>query len=199
MWKKLLPALVFGGFILLVSLASYLFISLRNKEITTKVPTESTEIGVISQGQDDPIKKTNSPDGDRIIYEIEGSLAGEFVRQGILLKAEFIIRGDLLERKIPLYLGAVDGTSSFGSYEGSFRSDSTWVKTALGVISQEIEPGEPLIIKVEYPVTGSQSDLKTRKHEEILDGLIVEFTKEEYAYQIPSDFELTATRIGVLR
>ena len=199
MSKKTLPTLLLGAFFLLIILATYLFIRLRNKELATRTPTTSTEIERVVQEPTSPIKKFIPPEGNVIVYEIEGKLVGELDTRGVLLKGEMVIRGDPLERKIPIYVGAVDGTSPFGRYQDSFSGDSIWEKTPLTKIAGEIEPNEPVIIMVHYPITGQASDLKSRKHEEILDGLIAEFTNEEFNYQLPTDFELAAARIGVIR
>jgi hypothetical protein len=199
MSKKTLPVLLLGAFILLIILATYLFIRLRNKELATKTPTTSTEIERVVQEPTSPIKKFIPPEGNVIVYEVEGKLVGKLDTRGVLLRGEMVIRGDPLERKIPIYIGAVDGTSPFGRYQSSFSGDSTWEKTALSAIAEEIQPNEPVIIMVRYPITGQASDLKSRKHEEILDGLIKEFANEEFDSQLPTDFELTAVRIGVIR
>jgi hypothetical protein len=199
MSKKTLPTLLLGAFIFLIIFASYLFIRLRNKELATKTPTTSTEIERIVQEPTSPIKKYVPVEGNLIVYEVEGQLVGGLETGGVLLRGEMVIRGDGLERKIPIYLGAVDGTSPLGRYLGSFSGNSTWEKTPLLEVAEEVQPNEPIVVMVRYPITGQESDLKSRKHEEILDGLIQEFKNEEFNFQLPADFELTAVRIGIIR
>ena len=188
-------------FILLVTIASYLYLRYsRLSSIVTKdkVPGPNNEIAVLAN---DPIKKTFRDDG-RIVYIIEGSFKSSLSRRenSYLISGIFIIRDDPLQREITTYVGGLDGNTFLGRYNNSLNGVSNWTVVPTEDIIDMIKPGDPVLLR--YPLVLGQENAGiidyVKKQEEIVDALIEEFHASDFKFEISESFYLNTSDIGIV-
>lgn len=168
---------VFAGLLLLiVSIAGgYYFEKLRKKEIPLIKTPVNVGVRQIAVLPTDYVKKLVGDKGSQkiITYEIQGSFLGNVKQIPYFLEGEFVIKGDVKERKIKTYLGSNIGTVLFGKYNGSFAKDSQWEPARIEEVAGVINDGEPVLLTVEFIADETHGNLESiAKDEKILDAYI---------------------------
>ncbi len=186
-------------FIVVVLVNVFLLLQLRTSQLRTSL--EEVGESPVTHYVGDPIVKNLIPGGEGVVYDLQGTFVdGLKVTEGKLLLGSFIVNGDPLERKIWVYVGGVDGNVFFGTYEKSFEGDSNWKLVSSSVVAELVKPAEPTIIRFKYKFSGAEGEREyLKKYEDALDVLIREFQTDDFQYEIPSDFILASTRLGVVR
>jgi hypothetical protein len=149
----------------------------------------------------DPIEKRNISGGGAS-YQIEGSFVEKLEKKNELLTGQFVIKGDVLEREIKVFLGYINGTVAYGTYEDTFDSESKWKLISSDLVTELIGPGEPVVIRyVLQP--NANDDIKINKYmksmEEVMDALIYDFQRKEFLLELPENFIITSSHIGVIK
>jgi hypothetical protein len=186
-------------FVILVLVGVFILLQLR----TSQSPPSLEEVGKksVTHYAGDPIVKSLIPEEKGVAYDLEGTfIEGLKKTKGKLLSGIFIINGDPLERKIQVYIGDINGSVFFGTYEKSFEGESNWKSVPGDVVAELIRPADSVAIRFHYEFSGAESERENlKKYEDVLDILIREFQTENFQYEIPLDFILSSARLGVVR
>ena len=162
--------------------------------------TEKVLVTNLASLPGDPIVKKPYIDNQGVEYELRGSFTDKLLDQGGLLAGVFKINGDPLERKIRVFVGGADSHVFLGTYEESFEGSSSWERTPNAFVVESVEPGETVIIRHSFEFTGIEGEEGALVGmQQILDNLIEEFNSGKYELEIPADFALVSTRLGVVR
>ena len=200
--KKLLFILLLVSCVLLAATVGYIVYRLRQGEISRE---DAYKGGLITQKENlalSPIEKFSNPQG--AFYRIKGSFANELKlaegRQDNALAGEFILRGDTLKRKLPVLLGLGNGSFSLATYDGSFDGQSTWVQVKTQDGTGQLIAGEEVLLMVEYLFPGvSQLPDYFFKEQDVFDSLSDDIGLGKFSYNIPSDFVLYPTAVGIIK
>lgn len=205
MWVGLLVL----AFVLLVAVMAYLLLRVRGivpggkrEEVGVEDATQLTQ--VVSEVGSPVRKMTKGSEGVR--YLLVGSFVGEVMYSEPWAYGDFVIRGDEKQRKLRIFIGAVDGQTSIGIYEGSIGGDTEWqlvpTESVVGELSNATE--------VELDLRGEVSDRgdeeakemflkEALEHQEVLDTISEEIKTGEYSFKVPPEYSMSAHRVGVLR
>lgn len=202
MSSKKTIALILFLLLLLLAVSLYLFIKLKaSKPVLIPLSNKPDKSTLIVQRPTDPIKKSFVGDGKYVQYEMLGSFEGALEEASPTLgtvKGIFVIKGDTMKRGIVVILGKIDGTLLLGEYQGSFRSDSTWEITPAADLLNLIKPDEEVLLTTMMSVKDNSTN-SVLVPEDVLDDLILEFQSSEFKREIPRDFALAVTKVGIVK
>jgi hypothetical protein len=198
LFKRILPALLVFILISLSFVGGYLYWSLYKESKPPEVKT-GAEVQRVINPVGAPINKQYYTSSDGFAYEMEVTLVDNLYKKDVLLYGEVIIKGDPLERKIPIYIGGPGGQVYLGKYKDTLGGDATWTLVPSDQVAVYVKAGEPTIIKPEFFLPGDKTDKFIRSDEAVLDALIKEFELQKFELELPTGFTLVSDRIGVIR
>lgn len=186
---KRLPRLLVVFIIVLGAIGVYMIFRLRLFGESTPLLTEESQIKEAVRQPGNPIRKAVKPDGSKVKYDILGSFVGEIQPSGRVLDnayiGEFAVKGDPLNRRIPVILGRDTEKVSFGIYEGEFVGKSRWRSISADEVKQELKSGETVQIIINYSIPKLSNRLS--ETQVVLDTLMSEFNSGQFSYEIPGD------------
>ncbi len=192
-------------FLLVVSLlVGYFFEARRKKEPVIQVPEQVEDVGETARRlvyiPGNPVKKRITEDDRVVEYQLIGSFTEELAFNSQEPKApilgSFVLKGDPLERTIPVYIGSGFGLINFGEHQQSFEASSTWKLISMEEFAtQRYREGEEVLIRVRSAPTIES----IRKLEAVFDELAQEFNTGNHQLSIPQDFRLVIESVGVVR
>lgn len=130
---------------------------------------------------------------DSTNYKLYGSFTSKLQSEGKYFTGLFVVTGDKFERRIPIFVGAADGSVLWGEYEGSLRGNSKWELVSTANLAEWIKPGEEVTLELTLPaVEGTESTFLDRLKQEIVVGLGVE------PIAVPENMGLATGKVGRL-
>ena len=195
MKSKILSFSVVFVFVILISVLGFLAYKLYKKDMTDKNLTPSISENYVND-KENPIQRYALPNGGGVMYEVIGSFVGEVTKENVLMKGNFMIKDDPLQRTIPVYMGAIDGTILFGKYEKAFVN-SSWERSDLQDIADTLTEKE-IIITVEFGYPEESGNEYVMQKINFVDNLIAEFISGEFKLAVPSNFALSTNKLGVV-
>ena len=197
-------SLLLGFLLLVVFLVGYLLETRKPEVPVAPVPEEVGDIkeavGRLVHFPGNPIEK-GTVEKERVVeYKLIGRFREELTfdsqKPNAPLAASFVLRGDPLERAIPVYVGSGSGLINFGEHQQSFEADSTWGWISMREFAtQRYRQGEAVLIRVRSAATIES----IRELEAVLDPLVREFDSGKHQLSIPEDFNLLTESVGVIR
>ena len=192
-------------FIILVAAALYLAFRINKEELGGEF--SGTKGGVVTEvatSPTSPISKMIAEDKTGFLYEFYGAFVDKpelaSGRNDRVLIGDFIIEGDGLERKIPVYLGMGSGQVILGTYQESFRSKSNWKAVSTEEFLGLISPNEPIKLVADYSLPPEvELPAYALQAQEVLDTIAQEFEKGKFEYGIPENFYVIATGVGMVK
>jgi hypothetical protein len=161
------------------------------------------DIELIAPQPGDHITKAEVPGGG-VLYDIEGSFVTPFEEHPSgIITADFVVKGDPLNRSFSAGIGSLDGNSFYGEIDSQAKA-SNWIVVRTDSIPQRIGIGEPVQIRIKIPIIGSdEQKIATREDisrvENIFDAMIYEFRNQDFKQQIPENLGLQAERVGLIK
>lgn len=175
--------------IILAVTAGYLFEKVRKEETPfVQAPVNVGVREIVVRPVDNVQKSIGQLDGRKVItYIIEGSFDGPLTKSAFWGMGEFVIKGDVKERKVKTYFGMADGNTVLGKYTGSFRGDSTWTPVPTDDALLELD-GVPVIMYAQYLLDENPQNLqKVARDESIMDAYIDAMQTGRYDSDIPPE------------
>ena len=186
-------------------IGAYLFFRLGIYDKKSSSPQRATEITTVVNFPSNPIQKVIKPDGTRVKYTVLGSFISDIQPSERILDSaysgEFVIKGDPLDRIIPIIIGKGTGLVTFGVYEGDFNSKSVWKAYSPEEAKQELVLGEEIQLTIGHDIPSSGNIPENILNaQEILDNLFDDFNSGEHNYNIPQELQaFEVSGIGVVR
>lgn len=194
--------LLVGLLILLIAITGgYFFEKLRKDETPLSVPpTNVGEREIVVRPIDTVRKQTGQVDGKKAItYSVEGYFHEPLKKSAFWGEGLFTIKGDVKERKIRAFFGMPDGNTILGKFKGNLRGDSKWTTVKTDEVLITLGDKQPALIEVQFVVEDIPQVLeKIAKNEKIFDGYIDSMQSGKYDFEIPEDFYLVASKVGVV-
>jgi len=205
MKKILLYGLLVILLVLIGTASFFTFSELKRQQVDKKsVSNIDTQITNLVSKQGNPMSKLVAENKQGFLYEIYGHFVEKPIipkgRADKVLLGDFIIEGDPMERRIPVYLGLASGQVLLGIFKDSFESQSNWKAVAIENFLEQLLPDEKVKLVADYSYEGGG---KTPDYifqaQEILDTLSKEFSSNKFVFQIPQGFYLIGTGVGIVR
>lgn len=199
MRKKILIFFTLSLFFLVLLSSIYLILRLKKssqEQISTPQPSEKSYL--VTQRAGDPLRKSISID-KIVTYTLEGFFDGEFEQKDPYYINYFVLKDDVLKRRIKVFVGSGNEKIYLGKYQGDFNSNSTWQSYPLADLLKYVKKSQPVILTT---YLGPVSDLEklegSQDKQSVLDKIIEEYHSNEFKISIPPDFILYVYKIGTI-
>jgi hypothetical protein len=194
--KKVFFSILLGFFflsLLAVGYFSYMLWFKPNQKVNVTITPK------INLPGDSIVKDLISNNGGFIFY-INGTFPHglEAYGTGTLLRGEFFIKGYSSSQGIPVYIGAKDGYSTLGIYDGSFQNSVTWSRVLTSALPEVIKPNDPINLKITYHLTGNETDNYLNDVQNVFTN-ISNAMKNGSKYEVPLGFNLATESLGILK
>lgn len=179
----------------------------EGQQATTPTLQESVQLSdgpfeLLTLQANDPIDKVVSADGTVATYNIEGRFVEGWEQWQDLYVGQLVVRGDVAERRIPVYVGAMDGMVSWGVVKEQVRGAATWQTRATAEVLDELLRADRVVVRTELSLQGQVAESELGKSmlraQAILDELLLEIRAGEAELTLPPEFKLLSYMVGVI-
>ncbi len=194
--RKIFIYILFGIFLISLFSAAYFSYLLWLKP---KIQAD-IEVKPVTSFPGDSIVKYVSDERKAVTYEIEGEFISDLEKSGEtnLLTGGFVVKGDISNNTIAVYMGTLDGNIFLGRYSDSFMGKSSWDIVPTDTLFQSIKTGDPVKLSIEYSSSEATVAVNSLdKAQDILDRL-TSAIKSGDKYNVPADFSLVTNKIGII-
>jgi hypothetical protein len=194
-------SIIFLTIILLVCSGFLIYLYFQSQQLSQKVSDVDKKTKQIVNFPGNPIKKSILENKDGIIYRINGQLVNKPVsRPDGAYNAKMIIKGDEMQRQIPIVMGLGSRQIFLEKYSKSPDVKATWNLVPVADAVAEVKPNEDMVfdIRLYVPVKGEDSSY-FENIQAILDEVASEFNRNSYTLKLPIDFALVIEKIEITR